>query len=163
MFVFAGNETPGYARYQRNVRQALAVSGCEVQVLGNLPPHRLAELMNVAEACVFPSLLEATSLACLEAMACATPVIGTRVGGLPELIRHGENGWLVPARDAKTLAAAIEHVCRVPSAELERAGQNALATVKDRYTWEMAARRTETVYRKALEKWKCGEAAHEGK
>ena len=162
VFVFAGNETPGYARYQGNVRRALAASGCEVRVLGNLSPHDLAEFMNVAEACVCPSLLEATSLACLESMACATPVIGTRVGGLPELIRHGENGWLVPARDVKALAAAIEYVYQLQPADLEQTGQKALATVKDTYTWELAARRTEIVYQKALEKWKSGEPAKSG-
>ena len=159
VFVFAGNETPGYVRYQKSVRQALVVSGCEVRVLGNLSPPDLAQLMNVADVCIFPSLLEATSLACLEAMACGTPVIGTRVGGLPELIRHGENGWLVPARDAKALAAAIEHVHQLQPAECEQIGEKGLVMVKDNYTWETTARHTEAVYQKALEKWKRGESA----
>ncbi len=157
VFVFAGNETPGYGRYQRNVRSILAASGCEVRVLGNLAPTTLAELMNIADACLFPSLMEATSLACLEAMACATPVIGTNTGGLPELIRHGENGWLVPRGNTKALTTCITNVCLTAPADLERTGQNAFEAVRRDYTWEMAARRTERVYEEAMDRWKATE------
>ena len=147
--LFAGNETPGYARYQENVRQVLATSGCETRILGNLDHPALAELMNLSDVCVFPSLMEATSLACLEAMACATPVIGTRTGGLLELIKEGENGWLVPPRDAKSLARQIEGAFNTPPGNLRRMGLRALSMVTKSYTWEVAARRTEKIYRHA--------------
>lgn len=158
VFVFAGNETPGYRRYQRNVRSILAASGCEVRELGNLAPAALAELMNVADACIFPSLMEATSLACLEAMACATPVIGTNTGGLLELIKHGENGWLTPKGDTKALAATIVNVCLTDPTDLRRIGQNAFETVRRDYTWEVTARRTEKVYEEAMGRWNVTEA-----
>ena len=152
VFLFAGNETPGYARYQQGVRAELAVSGCDVRVLGNLGHAELAELLNIATACIIPSLMEATSLACLEAMACATPVVGTRTGGLLELIRDGENGWLVPMRDEKALAARIDQVVAAEPGSLQLLALNTVGLVRARYTWDIAARETEEVYRLALEK-----------
>jgi glycosyltransferase involved in cell wall biosynthesis len=68
------------------------LDSCDVRVLGNLNHSDLAELFNSADVCVIPSILEATSLACLEAMACGLPVLGTDTGGLAELIREGSNG-----------------------------------------------------------------------
>lgn len=153
VFLFAGNETPGYNRYQRHVREELAASGCETYVLGNVESCELAGLMNISEACVFPSLMEATSLACLEAMACATPIIGTRTGGLLELIQEGENGWLVPTHNEKSLAAQIYHVSRIDPEDLDRIGQNASEMVRKHYTWAITAKRTEKIYYEALQRW----------
>ena len=153
IFLFAGNETPGYVRYQHNVRQELAHAAAEVRVLGNLDHAQLAELMNISEACIIPSLMEATSLACLEAMACATPVIGTRTGGLLELIRHDENGWLVPRRDERALAARIDAVFAMKTADLDRVRQAGLNMVREQYTWEATTRQTQEVYQTARLRW----------
>ena len=86
-------------------------------------------------------------------MACATPVIGTRTGGLLELIRDGENGWLVPMRDEKALAAKIGDVLALASARLERIGQTGAAMVRQHYTWEATARETNKIYRTARLQW----------
>lgn len=154
VFLFAGNETPGYGKYQEGVQRVLAAAtGVEVRTLGNLDPVELAEHMNLAEVCVFPSLMEATSLACLEAMACATPVIGTATGGLLELIRHGENGWLVPTHDERALAERIETIVTAGPGSLRPIRQSALETVRERYTWQAAALETEKIYLAALGKW----------
>ena len=150
VFLFAGNATPGYRRYQQHVYQELAACGCDVRVLGNLEHQRMADLVNLADVCLLPSLMEATSLACLEAMACAKPVIGTRVGGLLELIRPGETGWLVPAGDEAALADAIREVSQATTAALQRIGANALEIVRARYTWEATALQTELIYQEAL-------------
>jgi glycosyltransferase involved in cell wall biosynthesis len=155
VFIFAGNETPGYDKYQQNVRLALAaVKGGKVRVLGNLDHKTLAELMNISEACVVPSLMEATSLACLEAMACAAPVIGTETGGLLELIRHGENGWLIPLRDERALAARIEEIVAADPDNLRQIRKAAVETVRERYTWTAAAQETEKIYVAAMQKWR---------
>ena len=153
VFLFAGNETPGYGQYQHSVRQELSAAACEVRVLGNLDHARLAEFMNISEACIIPSLMEATSLACLEAMACATPVIGTRTGGLLELIRDGENGWLVPMRDEKALATKIGDVLALAPARLEQMGRTGAAMVRQYYTWEATAQKTDDIYRAARLRW----------
>ena len=153
IFLFAGNETPGYSRYQQHVRRELSEACGEIRILGNLGHVELAELMNLSDACLFPSLMEATSLACLEAMACGTPVIGTRCGGLAELIREGENGWLVPMRDERALAAALEHALTLGPEKRCQMGRAAAALVRQSYLWESIARQTEDVYRLALTRW----------
>ncbi len=63
---------------------------------------------------VLPSLSEALGIAAIEALASGLPVVASRVGGLPEVVVHGETGWLVPPGDAARLAEAILYVAAHP-------------------------------------------------
>ena len=63
-----------------------------------------------ADLMVMPSRQEAMPMAALEALGCGVPVIGSRAGGIPEIVRDGENGMLVPVEDAEALSVAIERV-----------------------------------------------------
>ena len=148
-FLFAGNETPGYENYQGSVREALrTVPEADIRVLGNLDHARVARLMNASDVCVIPSIMEATSLACLEAMACGVPVLGTLTGGLPELIKEGHNGWLVPPADPAALARALALVIRSPSTQ-DAMRAAALETIRGRYSWDLIAAQTERIYQQA--------------
>lgn len=69
-------------------------------------------LLRLFDIFVLPSLYEATGIVLAEAMACGKPVITTRVGGLPELIQEGEDGFLVPPGDSVRLAQKISQVAR---------------------------------------------------
>ena len=62
-------------------------------------------LLHCADLFLLPSEQESFGLAALEAMACAVPVIGTTVGGLPEVIEDGVNGYLFPVGEVKDMAA----------------------------------------------------------
>lgn len=151
IFLFAGNETAGYAQYQESVWAILdTLETCDVRVLGNLDHVELAELLNAADICVVPSVLEATSLACLEAMACGLPVLGTDTGGLTELIQDGTNGWLVLLKNVKALSDSLETIASMPAEKLLPLKENALAFVQSRYTWDHIALETESVYASAL-------------
>ena len=81
-----------------------------VNFVGSLDQENLALYYAAADVCAVPSLTESFGLVALEAMACGTPVVGTRVGGLQTLIEDGESGLLVPAGDDQALAEAIERV-----------------------------------------------------
>ncbi len=67
--------------------------------------NQVHELLNCADVLLLPSELESFGLAALEGMACGVPAICSRVGGVAEVIRDGVEGYLVAARDVKTMAA----------------------------------------------------------
>ena len=67
--------------------------------------NQVQELLNCADVLLLPSDLESFGLAALEGMACGVPAVCSDVGGLPEVLRDGVEGYLVPPRDVKTMAA----------------------------------------------------------
>ncbi len=87
-----------------------------VELLGALPHQEIPALLRSATAMVLPSVtardgqMEGIPVALMEAMAAGIPVISTRLSGIPELVRDGETGLLVPERDPAALAAAMERL-----------------------------------------------------
>ncbi len=81
-----------------------------VDFVGSVDQQRLALWYDAADVCAVPSLTESFGLVALEAMACGTPVVATRVGGLQTVVEHGGSGLLVPANDHEALSRAIEQV-----------------------------------------------------
>jgi len=91
---------------------------------------RVHEKLGLADLFLLPSDIESFGLAALEAMACEVPVIASNVGGLPEVVTHGVDGYLVPPRDVATAAKyAIEILSRPDRGRLmgEQARKNARA------------------------------------
>lgn len=78
-------------------------------------------LLGALDLFVLPSHLEGLGTSVLDAQAAGVPVVATRVGGVPEMIEHGVNGLLVPARDPALLAASILEVLADPESALVRA------------------------------------------
>jgi glycosyltransferase involved in cell wall biosynthesis len=79
--------------------------------------------MQSLDLLVVNSTSEPFGLVILEAMACGTPVLATAVDGIPEIVNHGVNGWLVPPCDRGTMAAAISHLSKVPEIRSQLAAQ----------------------------------------
>ncbi len=79
----------------------------QVSFIGTVPQSEVFEYCRKADVLINPSLMEAFGIALIEAMACGVPVIGTRVGGIPEIVVEGQTGLLVAPGDAKKLAEAI--------------------------------------------------------
>jgi N-acetyl-alpha-D-glucosaminyl L-malate synthase BshA len=84
--------------------QALGVQE-DVVYLGKQDP--LEHLLGIADVFLMPSETESFGLAGLEAMACGVPVVGSRIGGLPELVVHGECGYLEPMGDTDAMARRV--------------------------------------------------------
>jgi glycosyltransferase involved in cell wall biosynthesis len=80
-----------------------------VRFLGVLPAPKLAAAMTAADVFVLPSVFEALGVVLLEAMSCGTPVVASRVGGIPEVVAP-ECGRLVGSKDVEGLAEAIGEV-----------------------------------------------------
>jgi glycosyltransferase involved in cell wall biosynthesis len=123
--------------------------GDAVRFTGRISDDELVHHLRSAEVAVVPSLFEGFSLPLVEAMACATPVVATTGGALPEVAGpDGESALLVPPGDASALAAAIERVLDDPDLRV-RLGRAGRERVVARYTWRAAAERTVEVYRRA--------------
>ena len=99
---------------------------------------------------VLPSHTEGLPLTVLEAMAAGRPVIGTAVGGIPEAVRHGETGFVVPPRDPRRLAQAAVDVLANP-ALAKSMGEAGRATVREAFTLDREARQTRAQYCRVLE------------
>ncbi len=109
----------------------------------------LAAAMAEAEALVLPSEYEAFGLVLLEALAQGTPVIASRVGGIPEFIEPERSGLLVPPGDAAALAASMERI-RSDPAQARRWGRYGRDEVAPRYTWGACADRLDTLFKEVV-------------
>ncbi len=94
----------------------------DVRFLGRRDPGQVRFLMSRAGALVVPSIYEGMPLVILEAMEAGLPVIASRVSGIPEVVVHGETGWVVDPEDAPALAGAIREWSGDPQ-EARRRGE----------------------------------------
>jgi alpha-maltose-1-phosphate synthase len=110
-----------------------------------LPKREIIQLLSHATAFAIPSLYEPLGIVNLEAMACGTAVVGSRVGGIPEVVADGDTGLLVPADDPAALAAALNSLLADPAraAAMGAAGRKrALAE----FSWDAIAAQTAALY-----------------
>ena len=114
-----------------------------------LPVAEVVELYSHAAVFVCPSIYEPFGLINLEAMACGTPVVATRVGGIPEVVVDGETGWLVPPGDEAALARALRGAL-ADQARARRMGEAGRRRVEAHFSWDRIAERTLAVYRDAI-------------
>ena len=99
----------GHVAHLRTLVSTLGVAD-SVRFLGAQPQQRLRLYYAASEATVMPSYYESFGMVALEAMACASPVIASNVGGLTTTVRDGVTGFLVPDGDPAALAEAIGRV-----------------------------------------------------
>jgi glycosyltransferase involved in cell wall biosynthesis len=112
---------------------------------GSIPNSDMTAYLAASDVAVLPSLIEATSIAGLEAMACGLPLIGTNVGGIPEILSHDETGLLVPAASPEALASAAVSLSERDSVRISM-GRRARERVLARFSWETIAQQTLQVY-----------------
>jgi glycosyltransferase involved in cell wall biosynthesis len=118
-----------------------------VRFVGSRPNEEMPRLLSEADVAVFPSLMEATSVAALEAMSCGVPVAASRVGGLPEIVDETVGTLFEPA-DPPSLASAVTALLR--RAELRQVGLTARARVAASWSVERLARRHLEIYETLL-------------
>jgi alpha-maltose-1-phosphate synthase len=114
-----------------------------------LPVPEVVELYSHAAVFVCPSIYEPFGLINLEAMACGTPVVASRVGGIPEVVVDGETGWLVAPGDPAALAGALREALADPG-RARRMGEAGRRRVEAQFSWDRIAARTLDVYRDAI-------------
>lgn len=105
----------------------------QVTLTGWVDGQRVRDEILASRALVMPSCMEGLPVALLEAMTLQRPVITTYVGGIPELVRPGREGWLVKAGSAEALAEAIENCLRTPVGKLSQMGADGRARIVERH------------------------------
>lgn len=129
--------------------------GARVKFWGREPYDELVKFYNVADLFLLPSIRqgiweEAFGMVLVEAMACGTPVVASAIGGIPDVVRDGKTGFLVPEKDPPALADAIARLLEDDT--LRRAmGRESRAWAEQRWDLPVIGRRYAEFYLKCLE------------
>jgi glycosyltransferase involved in cell wall biosynthesis len=135
-----------------NALRSLAWSlgaGEKVLLTGFITDEDRDRLFKIADCAVFPSLYEPFGIVALEAMAAKCPVVVSEVGGLKDVVRHGETGITVYPDDPASLAWGVLHTLQHPEWSATRV-QSAYRVVREEYNWERIARMTAETYRRII-------------
>jgi len=110
-----------------------------------LPKREVIQLLTHATVFACPSVYEPLGIVNLEAMACGTAVVGSRTGGIPEVVADGETGLLVPPGEPEPLAEALNALLRDPdrAAAMGRAGRERVIA---EFGWAAIASQTAALY-----------------
>ena len=116
-----------------------------VTFTGPVSLPRMAECYDACDIYVNSPTIDNMPLSILEAFAAGLPVVTSDAGGIPYIVRSGENGILVPCRDPKALAGAVMSLLSDQSFALRMTAQ-ARADVLSRYTWDVVRDQWRTLY-----------------
>ena len=150
-FVFAGNKPGQDGEYGQKILERIKALSLKTSfyLLGPVRNDSMPEVYRTADIAVLPSLMEATSITGLESMASGLPIVGTNVGGIPELVEDGVSGLLCPP-DAAALAKNLAKLIREPNLRLKM-GSKARRFAEERFSWYQIAGRFIEVYQKVLD------------
>jgi colanic acid/amylovoran biosynthesis glycosyltransferase len=105
----------------------------QVRITGWVSNAQVRELLAQSRGLVMSSFAEALPVVLMEAMALRRPVVATLVGGVAELVRSGEEGWLVPTGDVQRLADAMQSLLQAPVEQLRRMGEQGYQRARARH------------------------------
>ena len=120
-----------------------------VRITGWISSSEVREEILAARALVLPGFAEGLPVVIMEAMALRRPVVATNVAGIPELVRDGQSGWLVPAASVDDLANAMETCLAKTPDELGVMGDNAYRHVIERHSIDIEAAKLKAYLREA--------------
>ena len=132
--------------YTARLKEMTRIWGISDKIIfhGFVPRERIINFYTEADIFVLPSLWEGFGIVLLEAMAFELPVVATKVGAIPELVKDGVNGLLVPPANSRALAEAIAALIQNPGLR-KKLGKNGRAIYNKSLTWEQVGEKFETV------------------
>ena len=120
----------------------------KVKFLGQIPNEKIPEYLAGADCFCLPSLKEGFGIVVLEAQAASVPVIGTKVGGILDLVEDGKTGILVESGDSEAIAEAISKIYSNPDFS-QNLVQNAKMNL-EKYNWQNIALKVFQIYENCL-------------
>lgn len=135
----------GPVRATLEARVAALKLADQVHFRGALAPAAVAACYEASDAVVLASFGEGIPLVLMEALAHGRPVVATRVGGISELVEHGENGYLCAAGNARDLAGALAALLRRPE-RAQELGTAAVRTIAERFNIDVSAEKLSALF-----------------
>ncbi len=140
-----GSDADGSGEVERLQRLSEDLElGDTVEFVGRVPQEQLALYYSAADVCVVPSFYESFGLAALESMACGTPVVASRVGGLSTIVQHGKTGYLKSWRCPEAFAQSLEMI--MANEDLRDSMGRAARHRAETLSWEQVAGRLLALY-----------------
>jgi glycosyltransferase involved in cell wall biosynthesis len=135
----------GDGSLKRYIETVKARFNKNIKVVGQVSPEFIPEILANASVLILPSYMEGLPTVGLEALACEVPAVASNVGGVPEIIKDGETGYLFPAGDAQMCA---DRILKLLSNDKLRKmmGRNGRRLVKSIFSWEKVVEKTERIY-----------------
>jgi D-inositol-3-phosphate glycosyltransferase len=126
----------------RRIRDSLCAQGMEnkVQFLGSMPQEDLKRFYSVAEALVVPSLYESFGLVVVEALACGTPVLVSKIGKMQSIVKDGSTGFSFRPNDPASLATCLQYF--FAHKDSLWTGEKIRSDVTERFSWGKTAEQT---------------------
>ncbi len=136
----------GEGRLQNELEQQAAETpyADSIHFLG--PRSDITSILKAMDVFVLSSVAEGLPRSLLEAMAAKVPCIGTKVGGIPEILADGEFGYLVSPKDDDALAEAMMKIANISEQEREKLIKKAQQRVADEYSHEIVRKKLEDIY-----------------
>jgi glycosyltransferase involved in cell wall biosynthesis len=136
----------GEGRLQNELEQQAAETpyADSIHFLG--PRSDITSILKAIDVFVLSSIAEGLPRSLLEAMAARVPCIGTKVGGIPEILADGEFGYLVSPKDDDALAEAMMKIANISEQEREKLIKKAWQRVADEYSHETVRKKLENIY-----------------
>lgn len=122
-----------------------------VKIENQLDQNALFEVMMSSDALLLTSLAEGIANVVLEAMALGLPVVSTNCGGMSEVVKHKETGWLVPIRDSKAISEGIMDIANTSEQELQHITLNAHNLVKHEFNETSIIQQFKNIYQEVMD------------
>lgn len=150
-FLIVGDAPPGWGAYKAEVERAIHDFGLAGRaLLTNVASSEIPAVLGNLDVLMAPSIVESFSYSLLEAMSMRLPIVTTDVGGVREMMVHGQSGLIVPPGDTPALLREAKRL--LADAELRaRIGRAARVRVEERFTLATMAARTTAIYREVMQ------------
>ena len=160
LLIVGGDERAHELKAELCAQAEAAGVAANVRFVGPVMHEDLPAYYSAADVCVVPSYYESFGLVAVEAMACGTPVVASRVGGLISTVTDGVTGYLIPWRCPEPFAEKLEVLLMNPElrANFSRAARQSV----ERFRWRTVALQIAEVYDSALTEYRARHPRNEG-